>query len=126
MDIIRKIIWVILLVLVMNKGVLAIALTAIFTGCISVVMVCWVSNQLFDYKLKEHLQDNLPNLAATLLMGFFVYLIQYIGLSDILTLIIQIPVGVLFYLFLAKLFRLDGFQFSIQYLKKIIRGKKHV
>jgi len=119
MDIVRKAIGLTILFLVMKQGVMAIALTTFIIGPISVLMVMMVSRKMLGYKYKEHLFDNAPILFSAIVMGGVVYVIGFLDLSSILTLIIQIIVGFVTYFILSKYLRLEGYSFAKEYLIKI-------
>lgn len=125
MDIIRKVLFVLLLLFVMKHGVMAIALISIATGTISVIMVAIVSNHMIAYSYREHIHDNLPILFASLIMGVMVYLLNFLGFSDIITMCIQVPVGIISYLLLSKLFMFEGFALTVEYLNKFKRGRNY-
>ena len=60
----------------------------------------------------------LPNILLTLVMGAAVYSIYFLGLPDWLTLLIQIPLGVLIYVFGAKLFRVESFEYALALIRR--------
>ena len=124
MDIARKIIGFSFLFAVYNKGVLIIALTALISGPINVFMTILVSRKIYGYRIREHLSDNLPILFSASIMGISVYSIKYFGLLPFITLIIQIPLGLIIYLFLSKLFQYEGYELLMEYFKKIVN--RHV
>ena len=126
MDIIRKVLYISLLIVVMKHGVMAIALLSILTGSFSVVMVAIVSKHMIAYSYREHILDNLPILIAASIMGLVVYMLQFLGLSVVLTLCIQLPVGIISYIMLSILFKLEGFELAFEYFKNFRRGKNCV
>lgn len=126
MDIIRKGLYFPLLIIVMKHGVMAIALLSILTGSFSVVMVAIVSKHMFAYSYREHINDNLPILIASSVMGLAVYMLKFIGLSDIVTLCMQVPFGIVTYIMLSMLFKFEGFELALEYIKDFRRGKNYV
>jgi len=126
MDIISKVFGIILLIMVMKKSVMAIALTALITGTFNTLMKAYVSKRLIGYRFHEHISDNAPIIILSTIMGIFVYLINFLKLSNILTIIIQITLGISIYLLLSLLFKLDEFSFSLNLIKKFKKGKTYV
>jgi len=126
MDIISKVLGITLLICVMRQGVMAIALISIVTGTFNVVMKAIVSKRMIGYTYHEHLSDNVPILIAAVIMGVAVYLINLFGFSSIITMSIQIPLGIAIYLLLSLLFKLEGFTFVVEYVKTLKRGKHYV
>ena len=126
MDIASKVLGIMLLIFVMRQGVMAIALISIVTGTFNVVMKVIVSKHMIGYTYLEHLLDNAPILAVSAIMGAAVYLINLLGFSSIITMCIQIPLGIVIYLLLSLLFKLEGFTFVVGYVKTLKRGKQCV
>lgn len=119
MDIVRQGLYISILISIMKYGVMAIALASVIIGLFSIVMVAIVSKRMIAYGYREHIHDNLPIIIASSIMGLVVYIFQFIGLSNIITLCIQIPVGIILYILLSMLFKLEGFDLTVEYLKKI-------
>lgn len=119
MDLLRKVVGISIVLLVMKKGVMVIALTVFIVGPISIIMVMEVSRRLFGYRYREHLQDNIPLLFSSLFMGILTYLVQFVGFSSLVTLIIQVIVGVTIYFLLSRLFKFEGYFLAVEYLKKL-------
>ena len=126
MDIISKVLGITLLICVMRQGVMAIALISIVTGTFNVVMKAIVSKRMICYTYREHLSDNVPILIGAAIMGAAVYLINLLGFSSIITMCIQIPLGIAIYLLLSLLFKLEGYVFIVGYIKELKRGKRYV
>ena len=63
-------------------------------------------------------------------MGLIVYAVEFIGLNKYLTLLLQIPLGVLIYVGGSKLFHLDSFDYVLEmtktFLKKLRKKKAKV
>ena len=74
-------------------------------------------------KTVEQLKDILPSIIMAWVMGGIVYCVNFLGLSDIITLLIQVPLGVAIYALGAKLFRMESFDYLLDVIKSII-GKK--
>ena len=121
MDIVRKIIGFSILIAVYDKGVFIIAITALITGPINVIMTIVVSRKIYGYTIREHFSDNLPLLILASVMAIFVYSVNYMELLPIITLIIQILLGFVFYLLFSKLLKFEGFELLMEYLIKLIQ-----
>ena len=62
--------------------------------------------------------DMLPQIGASLFMGAVVFCVQFLGFNSLITLLIQVPVGVVLYIGISKLFHIDSFE----YVTSVIRG----
>ena len=56
-------------------------------------------------------------------MGICVFPIQFIGLPDIVTLCIQVPMGAVIYILGAKLFKLDSFDYLKENIRNLFKKK---
>ena len=62
--------------------------------------------------------DMLPQIGLSVIMGGMIFLIQFLRLSDMATLLIQVPLGALVYIVGSKLLHID----SYEYLKGLIKS----
>ena len=120
LEIIKKVIGITSLVIAVFcfETPLAIALTGAFTTVISSFINAFPNKKLINYSYLEQVKDLLPSFIVAGLMGVGVYLINYINLNDIVTLLIQIPTGIALYLGFSALFKVKGFT----YLKTTIKA----
>ena len=104
-------------------------LAIVLGQCCSTLLSCFVNaspnRKLLNYGYKEQMTDILPSLGIATVMGALVYSITLLHMKDIPTLLIQIPLGVITYVGLAKLFKLECFDYILNMVKKIL-GKKSI
>ena len=125
LEVIKKILETAVLLISMHYGVFAMALGQLFSSIVSQVINAWPNKKLLGYRYLQQLKDMLPAILLSAFMGFAVHLISLLGLSDILTLVIEIPLGVLIYVGLSALFRLDSFSYMLSVLRNMkSRGKE--
>lgn len=117
LEIIKKFIGMILLVITMNISVMAMAYSLLISGLISQVINSWPNRYLLKYSYLDQIKDILPNILMSLIMGVFVYFISYLHLSVLASLIIQILLGGIIYLILSILTKNDSFIYLINILK---------
>ena len=67
------------------------------------------------------MRDVLPVLLLSLVMATFVWPVSLLGLPDLLTLLVQIPLGAAVYVLGSLLLKLDSFELILSMLKKILR-----
>ena len=67
------------------------------------------NKKLLNYSFYEQWKDVMPSLIISAVMGLFVYGVQYLIEGTLLTLVVQILVGVVVYAGLSWLFRLEAF-----------------
>ncbi len=126
LEIIKKSIGIISLVIAVFcfETPLAIALTGAFTTIISSFINAFPNKKLINYSYLEQIKDLIPSFAVAGLMGVGVYLINYLDLSDVVKLIIQIPTGIVLYFGLSALLRIKGFVYLKTAIKTTLNKKK--
>ncbi|MGL4864549.1 MAG: lipopolysaccharide biosynthesis protein [Cetobacterium sp.] len=117
LEIIKKILGVTILVISLKYGVYAIALGTLISGIFSSIINGYPNKKLLNYSYLEQVKDIIPSLLISMLMGGFVYNIVLLNFSNLFTIIIQITLGVLFYLLLSYLFRLECFLYILKTLR---------
>lgn len=103
------------------ESVIGVAIGTLFAEGVSMVMFMYYENKIIRYSYKEQLQDLLPSLTMSILMGGFVYLLHFLPLHEGLVLIIQIVIGAAFYLLVSYAIKFEPFI----YLIKMVREKFH-
>lgn len=103
-------------------------LAIVLGQCCTTVLSCFVNaspnKKLLGYGYKEQMHDILPSFGVSAIMGAIVYSITFLKLHAAITLGLQVVTGVTVYLLLAKLFRLECFDYILNMVKKILkRGK---
>ena len=117
LEVIKKIIGMILLLITMNLSVMAMAYSLLISGLISQVINSWPNRYLLKYSYIDQIKDILPNIVMALIMGVFVYFINYLNLSVLVSLMIQIILGGIIYLVLSIFTKNDSFIYLINILK---------
>lgn len=117
LEVIKKIIGMILLLITMNISVMAMAYSLLISGLISQVINSWPNRYLLKYSYIDQIKDVLPNIVMALIMGVFAYFINYLNLSVLVSLMIQIILGGIIYLVLSIFTKNDSFTYLINILK---------
>lgn len=120
LEIIKKIMGMTVLLLTMWHGPMLMAWSMLFTGIISTIINSYPNKKLLNYSYFEQIKDIFPDIAMSSVMCSIVYMVTKLNLNDWLTLIIQIPLGVLVYYFLAKVTKSE----SLSYLMEAVRNMK--
>ncbi|MDC7236616.1 MAG: lipopolysaccharide biosynthesis protein [Sphaerochaetaceae bacterium] len=123
LEIIKKIVGLIILGISIRWGVYAIALGGILSGILSMVINAYPNKRLLNYSFREQLIDIIPSLIISILMGGVIYCVNLFNLIPIIMLIIQIPLGAIIYIALAKLFKLECYQYLINTIKVLVKNK---
>ena len=124
LEIIKKIVGLIIILISMKYGVYAMALSTIVSSVLSQIINSYPNKKLMNYKYIDQLKDLLPSLAMSVIMGIIVYCINFIGLNSLLTLVIQVISGMIIYLVLSIITKNESFNYCLNILKSIVDRKK--
>lgn len=120
LEIIKKFMGILALIISMQFSPLAVAFSLIITGCISTFINSAPNRRLLEYSYKEQLSDLLPPLLLSIVMGLIIYPITFCNMPDFLIVIIQVLLGGICYLFGSVATKQKGFIFIKRiFFKKI-------
>lgn len=119
MDILKKVFGITILLLTMYISPFAMVIGLAVNHTIALVINAYPNKKLLNYRYSEQVRDMFPAAAAACIMGTIVYSVTFLNLSDILTLLIQVPAGVIVYLLLSYLFKLDGYVYIMKKVKSL-------
>ena len=127
LEIVKKVVGLAVLLSTMWFGVMAMAYSLLFTSVLSQIINSWPNKKLLNYGYLEQLKDILPGILLAVFMGCCIYPIQWLGLPDIVTLLIQVPLGAVIYVAGSIVFKLESFQYLWGMVKpmvnKVLRKK---
>ena len=103
------------------RSPIAIALSAVITTVISCFVNASPNKKLISYSYKEQIQDIFPSLIISIVMFAFVWAIELLQLNALLTLVLQIILGVTIYLLISAVARIKPFIQLINMLKIFIQ-----
>ena len=128
LEIIKKIVGIIALVSTMWISVMAMAYSLLVVSVLGQVINSWPNKKLMNYSYLEQLKDMLPQIGLSVVMGVIIYFVQFIGLNDLITLVIQVLLGALFYWIGSMFLHIDSYEYLISIIKGIFekRDKKEV
>lgn len=118
LEIVKKIIEFSLLLTTMFISVKAMALSVLAVSVLGQIINSWPNRKLLNYRYEDQLKDMLPQIGLSCVMGGIVFTIQFLRLSDIATLLIQVPLGAFIYITGSRLLRID----SYEYVKGLIKS----
>lgn len=115
MEIMKKSIGMVLLLGTMWFGPMVMAYSLLLNSVFSQLINSWPNKKLLDYGYAEQLKDVFPAIVLAIGMGMIVNVVPLWGLTTLLTLIIQVLLGMFIYVIGSKIFNID----SYAYLKDI-------
>ena len=125
LEIIKKVIEAVILVLSFLINVYAVAWGIVFYNLICIFINISPSKRLVDYGLFDQLLDVFPTFVCALIMGFFVYICSFMSWNSLYILSFQIIGGATIYYLLCRLFRLESLRYVSNYMKNIVKRKNN-
>lgn len=120
LEIIKKIVGFAILAATMWFGPLVMAASNLLFAAINYLINAFPNRKLLNYSYGQQIMDAAPPMLLSAFMFGIVYCVRFLDLSNWLTLIIQIPLGVLIYVGGTKLFKLDSFDYILGTVKGLI------
>ena len=124
LEILKKVVGLTAILSTMWISVMAMAYSMIFTSVICQIINAWPNKKLLGYSYLNQVADMLPQIGMSLAMGVAVYGVQFFGMNDILTLCVQVPLGMLLYWAMSKVFRVESYTYVIGTAKEFLGKHK--
>ena len=121
LEILKKIVDALALIISMNISVMAMAYSLLITSVLAQIINSWPNKKLLSYSYLDQLRDIIPSICLSVFMGLCVYAFGEIGLPNYISLISQAILGLNIYIFGSRLLKIQPYQ----YVKEIIRGYIH-
>ena len=117
----------IVLIVSLNFGVLAVAISEVLTTIIGTVFYMIAARRSVNYTPWEVLADFLPNVVVASLMGVITWIIDsFLPLTAFLKLLIQIPAGGICYVIFSLLLKNDSFVYILHEIKKLCKKSNEI
>lgn len=117
LEIVKKIVGMILLLVTMRISVMAMACSMIVSSISSQIINSYPNWKLLRYNYLEQLRDIIPSILLAVGMGICVSFIPLLALGNLATLLLQILVGGVIYIIGSALFRLEAFEYLLQMIR---------
>lgn len=103
LEVLKKIIELLVLVIIVRRGVEAIVIGMALCTTLFTFVNAYPNKKLLNYNFREQIGDLLPSVVCSLIMFVFVFLINFCVLNDILKIILQFTSGILIYILTSAL-----------------------
>ena len=125
MEIFKKTVGLVIILISMNYGVLAIGIgTAVYSIFASVVNT-FPNRKLLDYRYFEQIKDILPSFILAFVMAAVVYCLPVRILPIWAQLLIQVPVGAVIYAAGSALLKMEGYVYARKIISALLTRKKN-
>lgn len=117
LEILKKIIGIGLLLCTVKISVMAMACSLLISSFASQVINSYPNWKLLNYRYLEQLRDILPSILLAVVMAVAVGTVPFWGYGNVLTLCIQIPLGVVIYVAGSAVFRMESFRYLLNMIE---------
>ncbi len=121
LEIIKKVIGILILLVTIPFGIYVMAFFQIINSIISTFINSFPNRKLLDYKYGEQIKDILPSLVLSIVMAISIYLIKFIGLSSLVTMILQMIFGIIIYIGIAHILNMECYKYLLDALKELLK-----
>lgn len=119
LEIVKKIVGIGLLIVSMNYGVMAIALSLVVSTILSSFINAYPNSKLLKYGYIQQIKDMAPSILLSLLMAVLIYPIQYIIDNSLILIATQVILGVIIYIMFSKLLKIESYTYMLNIIKNI-------
>lgn len=124
LEIVKKTVGLTVLLITMKHGVLVMAYSLLFVSVMGQIINSWPNRKLLNYGYLEQIKDILPGIILSVVMGGCIYPIQWLGLSNLGTISLQVLLGVAIYMILSQLFKVQSYQYVWDLVKPYLKIDK--
>ncbi len=118
LEIIKKILITVVVFVCVPFGIIGICCGSVFTSLACLVINTYYTGKLINVGFVRQMLDMTPTLLASLAMGAVVYFAVMPFSSDVLKLTVGIPLGMVIYLAIAKVFKMPELQEALDILHR--------
>ena len=118
LEIIKKIVGLGLLIAAVPFGVYVMVWFKALSSLIATFINAYPNKKLLGYSYLEQIKDLLPAILSASMMGIVVWGIELLNLNVVVTIVIQMILGIAVYLGIAKIFKFECLEYLVRMLKR--------
>lgn len=123
-EIIKKIIGITAFFLAVKYGVWAVAVSGAVVSLITSFVNAFPNKKLFGYGYISQIKDLIPAIMCSVIMGIVVGLMSNIALNPLALMLIQLISGIIIYVAVSMIFKIESFYYILQMIKNILPKQK--
>lgn len=124
LEIIKKIITILNIVITIPFGIYAMAIGQVVSAFIASFINAFPNRKLMNYTYLEQWKDLMPSFLCSIIMAVCIWSLHFIPISSILLLLLQILVGIVFYILLCTFLKIETFSYFINTIKGFNYGRE--
>lgn len=119
LEIIKKCVGIVALSISIPFGIFVMVASKPFLAVISSIINASPNKKLLNYSAKEQWKDILPSLSLSIIMAIVIYPISLLPINTIFKLVLQVLSGIVIYLGLAYIFKLECFKYILNTVSEL-------
>ena len=120
LEIVKRVLDLVFVVSTVFIGVRAMAYGLLIQGVLCLFINSYPNRKLCGYAFSQQLRDIFPAFLLAAAMGLLVWLISLAGFGSLVTLILQVLTGAVFYIAASVILKLDTFNYLLGIVKKML------
>ena len=120
LEIVKRVLDLVFVVSTVFIGVRAMAYGLLIQGVLCLFINSYPNSKLCGYAFSQQLRDIIPAFLLAATMGLLVWLISLAGFGSLVTLILQVLTGAVFYIAASVILKLDTFNYLLGIVKKML------
>ena len=124
LEIIKKTITILNILITIPLGIYAMAIGQVVSAFIASFINAFPNRKLMNYNYFEQLKDLMPSFLCSIVMACCVWSLHFIQMPSIILLLLQIVTGIIIYILLCKIFKIETFSYFINTIKGFKHGRK--
>ena len=120
LEIVKRVLDLVFVVSTVFIGVQAMAYGLLIQGVLCLFINSYPNSKLCGYAFSQQLRDILPAFLLAAAMGLLVWLISLAGFGSLVTLILQVLTGAVFYIAASVILKLDTFNYLLGIAKQML------
>ena len=121
LEVIKKCITVLNILITLPLGIYAMAIGQLIQGFLASFINAYPNKKLMNYSYFEQWKDLIPSFLLSLFMAGIVWSMNFLQITPLLLLILQIVVGIILYILLSKLFKVEVYSYFINTIKGFVK-----
>lgn len=114
---------IIALFIAIKINVLAIAFGALIVEFLGAISIFVISSRIFNYSLMDRILDMWKPIIGSVVMSMVMIVISLLSLSNLVTLLMQVIIGIFIYLLMSKITKDDNMDYCISVAREMLRKK---
>lgn len=121
LEFVKKPIFLLLLLVGMYFGPLTIAMAVAVNSIFAMIINAWPNRKLINYSLMEQWKDLFPQFMIAIFMSVLVGILGMLDINMYVLFLGQVVLGIMVYLGMSKLFKLEAFNYAERTIKEFLR-----